>query len=175
MAEDAVWAYAAARRFGPITTQRWLRHTQPDRDALLRLTERLRLGENQFRDVLDALEDIAARRNTTLAALVVMSPLATVLDGGRGRNQTLRALRDALRRLRYPQLTTTETALASLAKRLRLPAGVRLEFPENLEGDQVSITICATSAAELRDRAAAVAAIAGRPEIEEMFRLLEGN
>jgi len=175
MSDDAVRAYGRGRRFSDATMQRWLRHAAPDREAMLQLAERLRLGENQFRDLLDVLEDIASRQESAIATVIGTEPVAAVLARGLGRNETLRALRHALRRRRYPQLVQAETAMADLARRLRLPAWTRVEWPENLEGDELSVTIRAGSATELRARLGEVAAALARPEVDEMFRLLEGE
>ncbi len=175
MSEAAVRAYAEAKRFGAATVERWLGHAETDRAALLALAERLRLGENQFRDLLDQLEDIAARQQSSPAAVLASAPVHAVLERGLGRNEAINALKVALRRLRYPQLSAVEASLAALAKQLRLPAGAGLEFPENLEGSQVTITLRAGSPAELRARAASLVAAVARDEVDEMFRLLEGR
>jgi hypothetical protein len=175
MTEATVRAYAAEKHFGAATIERWLALPPPSRDALLELTERLRLGENQFRDVLDDLTAIAARQSTTIAAIVASADVAAVLARGQGRNESVKALKVALRRLRYPQLAAAERRLRALTRALRLPAGVDVALPENLEGDAVTMTLRGRSAAELRAQARSlVAALAGQ-EIEEMFAVLEGR
>jgi len=69
MSNSAIRDYAAEKRFAAATLDRWLALGQSDREALLALTVRLRCGENQFRDLLDDLSDIATRRGCAIADL----------------------------------------------------------------------------------------------------------
>lgn len=175
MSEAAILAYARGKRFGGATVGRWLAREEAERDSLLALAERLRLGENQFRDVLDHLEDIAVRRACSVAAVLGEPSLRQVLGGDLGRNEAIKAVKAALRRLRYPELAESERRLAELARGLALPAGVRVEFPENLEGEHLCVTLRARSAAELRAQARALLLASERREIDEMFERLGGK
>ena len=175
MSESAVRAYAADKRFAAATVTRWLAQSPGDRDALLDLAARLRLGENQLRDVLDDLAAIGARRGCGLAAVLDDVALQAVLARPLGRNDAIRALKQVLRRLRYPQLNDAEQRLAELGRALRLPAGVQLTLPENLEGEHVAVTLRARSAAELRGQARALAAALHGGALDEMFALLGGQ
>jgi hypothetical protein len=175
MPEAEILAYARGKHFGQATIARWLGRDAAERAMLLALAERLRLGENQFRDVLDQLEDIAARRASGLVAVLGEPSLRQVLDGELGRNEAIKALKTALRRLRYPELGEAERRLAELVRGLALPAGVRVEFPENLEGEHLNVTLRARSAAELRAQARALSSASERPEIDEMFERLGGD
>jgi hypothetical protein len=175
MSESAVRAYAAEKRFAYATLERWLAYADGDRDALLDLAIRLRLGENQLRDLLDDIAAITARQGGGAAALLHDEALRAVLEQPLGRNEAIKALKQALRRLRYPQLNAAEQRLARLGKTLRLPAGVRLELPENLEGEHIALTLRASSAAELRAQAGALAAALRGEALDEMFAVLEGR
>jgi hypothetical protein len=175
MSESAVRAYAAEKRFGAATLERWLAQPPADRDALLELAARLRLGENQLRDVMNDLVAIGSRRECGIAAVLQGAELRAVHDRRLGRNDALRALKQDLRRMRYPQLSGAERRLAALGRRLQLPAGARVELPENLEGEHIAITLRARSATELRAQAQAVAAALQGDAVDEMFALLEGH
>lgn len=173
--EAAVRAYAREKHFAEGLLRRWLAIDAAGRDALLLLAERLRLGENQLRDFFDQLEDIAARRACSLALVLQEPVVGEVLEQSRGRNQAIRALRSVLRRLRYPQMDQVEGRLRQLVKALRLPAGVQLELPQNLEGEHLSVTLRARSPVQLRAQAQAVLTAVEAAEIDEIFRTLEGN
>jgi hypothetical protein len=97
------------------------------------------------------------------------------LARGLGRNEAVRALKQSLRRLRYAQLAAMEERLAAITKALRLPAGVEVHFPENLEGEEVSVRLRAKSAAQLRAQVETLSSAMRRAEVEEIFRLLEGD
>jgi hypothetical protein len=175
MSEDSVRAYAAGKHFGAATVERWLAHDGAGRDALLALAERLRLGENQFRDVLDTAEDVAARAGSSVAAVLGGADVSAALGADLGRNDAIKAVKQALRRLRFPQLSAAEERLQSLIGGLGLPAGATLEVPPNLEGRELRVTLRGRSAAELRTRAAGLAAALGRPEVDEIFAVLGGE
>jgi hypothetical protein len=175
MSASQVRAYAAEKRFGAALLERWLAQPPVDRDALLALAAQLRLGENQLRDVLDDLIAIGARRGCGPAAVLACGEVHAVLARRLGRNEAIRALKQALRRLRYPQLSAVEQALAERVKALRLPSGVRVDLPENLEGEHIAVTLRARSAAELRAQADAVAAALRAGTVDELFALLGGD
>jgi hypothetical protein len=62
-----------------------------------------------------------------------------------------------------------------MAKALGLPPGVEVYFPENLEGEEVSVHLRANSAAQLRERVERLTTVMRRAEVDEIFRLLEGD
>ncbi|HUI27461.1 MAG TPA: hypothetical protein VL403_15370 [Candidatus Kryptonia bacterium] len=169
----AARAFAQSRRFSAATLDRWLRLSDGDQAALLRLGERLRLGENQFRDLLDWSEEIAVRDGCSVATVWAREPVAATLARDLGRNEMIAAVKSALRQLRFPQLAAAEARLAELVRRLKLPRGVRLQLPEHLEGDDVRIDMSGHSAAALRAHAAAVQRALSAPELDEIFRTLE--
>lgn len=175
MSESDVRAFASERRFKAALLQHWLAQAPADRDALLELAALLRLGENQFRDLFDDLTAIAARQGGGLAPIVNGTALRAVLTRPLGRNEAIKAVKQALRRLRYPQLSAAEHRLDGLGKQLHLPSGVRVELPENLDGEHVVLTLRARSAAELRAQAGAVAVALQGAALDELFAVLEGR
>jgi hypothetical protein len=175
MLDAAIRAYADAKRFSPATLERWIGCARPDRKALLSLAEALRLGENQFRDVFDQAREIAARRQCDIAEVLGTAPIRDILARGLGRNEAVRALKQSLRRLRYPQLAATEERLAGMVKALGLPSGVEVRFPENLEGEEISLHLRARSAAQFRERVARLTSALQRAEVDEIFRVMEGD
>jgi hypothetical protein len=175
MSESAIRTYAASKRIGDPTLERWLSQRSGDRDAVLALVERLRLGENQVRDLIDRLEDVAARRGSSPGAVLADPAVRAVLERGLGRNQTIHALRLALNRLRYPQMAVVEEELRRLVGGLRLPSGVRVELPADLEGDSVAVVVSAPTASELRARLQSLAGAVAGEEVDRIYALLEGK
>ncbi len=174
LAREEIQAYVRARQLRPSTEQRWLDLAPADAAAVLALAAPLRLGDNQLGDLLDALEDIAARRRATPAAVLQDPAVRQVLGRELGRSDRIKALKGCLRRMRYPQLSAALDRLALLSGQLNLPSGVRLEFPEFLEGDAVTVTVRASSAAELRAKLARLVAATDSAQCEEMFAILGG-
>jgi hypothetical protein len=175
MSEQKARTYAREKRFSGSTLDRWLARRPCDRDALLDLAVRLRLGQNQFCDLFDRMEDIAARQGSSLKEVMDSPSVVAVMSRGLGRNEAIKALKSVLRRLRYPQLSEIEERLAALVRAIHLPSGARIEFPANLEGEHVSVTLTADSAAALRLQAAALVSALDGPQFDTIFDLLEGE
>jgi hypothetical protein len=171
--ESDIRDYASERGFRAATLERWLELASGDAVALWDLTRELRLGENQMRDLWDWSEEIAARDGTSITAVLAHESVkATRMAAGRG--ERLKALKAALRRLRFPALVQVEDRIATLTRTLGLPRNVRLTVPEYLEGDEIRIEIVAADAASLRAAAEKVASTAATPACEEIFELLSG-
>lgn len=171
---DRVRTWGAERRFRPVTIERWTALAGADADALLRLATRLRLGENQLRDLWDWLDEVALRDGVSLATVLASGSLQDPFVRGLGRADELKVFKAALRRLRFPGLAAQERQLAGLVARLALPSSVRVEWPDFLEGDHLSISIDVRSPDGLRSVAQALASAATRPECAQIFALLDG-
>ncbi len=171
--EQAVRQWAAERRYRDALVERWLRLEAADARTLLDLARELRLGENQVRDVWDCAEDVAARDRCSVAAVLTAPPISQARRSSAGRSDKLKAIKAALRRLRYPQLVATEDRLAELVRQLALPRNIRITLPDCLEGETVRVDIVAGSAVALAAAATALHAAATRPECAAIFMLLE--
>jgi hypothetical protein len=171
---ERVRAWGAERRVRPATIERWTALADDDAEALLGLATRLRLGENQLRDLWDWLGEVALRDGVSLATLLAGTALQDPFMRGLGRADELKVFKGALRRLRFPGLAAQEAQLAGLIARLGLPSSVRVEWPDFLEGDHLSISIDVRSPDALRTVAQALVAAAALPECAQIFALLDG-
>ncbi len=165
-------SFATSRHLRAPLLERWSGAAPADAAALLELAESLRLGENQLRDVFDWSEEIAVRDGTSIAAVLDGAEIRGVRKRGIGRNETIHALRAALRRLRFPQLTALEDRLNECIGALDLPRSVRLVLPEQLQGTEIRVEIRAGSAADLGEALERLAAAAASPQMAELFALL---
>jgi hypothetical protein len=172
--DRALRAFTRERRYSAPTMERWLALDPVDGLALLEFAQELRLGENQLRDLWEWAEEIAQRDHTSLAQVLALEPVATPRRSRSvGRNDKLKLIKTALRRLRFPQLAATEERLAALVCQLDLPRNIRVTFPEFLEGDEVRIEIVANSVASLEAAADRLRAAAGAPACTAVFQILE--
>jgi hypothetical protein len=172
-AVDAAFrTFAAERKYGATTLERWACLQADDAAAILGLVQELRPSENQLRDLWDWIEEIAARDRVAPAQVLASAPVTAARRRDVGRNDKLRLLKTALRRLRFPQLTAAEDRIADLIATLGLPRHVRVVVPEQLEGDSVRIEITAASAATLRAAADALGTAARSPACAQLFALL---
>jgi len=170
--DAAFRAFAAERRYGAATLERWARLAPPDAAALGELVHELRLGENQLRDLWEWLDEIAARDGETLAAVLASDPVRTARQRHLSRNDRLKLIKGVLRKRRFPQLAAHEERLAALVHELNLPRAVRVTLPEFLEGDALHLEIVADSIDALRAAAEALRAAAHTSACAELFTLL---
>ncbi len=143
--------YGRQRHLSQATLTRWQAWTETDQGALLDVAAALRLGENQLRDLIDWLEEIAVRDGQTMHDILERPPVVQSLGSPGSRNDKLKALKAALRRLRYPRLSLLEENLRGAVRALDLGQRVRVAFPPAMEGDEVTIEIVARNTGELRD------------------------
>lgn len=142
-------SYAGQKCLSRPTLARWQAWAESDQHALLGLAHALQLGENQVRDFLDWLEEIALRDGGSIAAVLQRPEIRRPLQLRQSRNDKLRAVKAALRTLRYPRLARLERELHSGVAALALGHQVRIAFPPAFEGDEVTLEVRVKSAAEL--------------------------
>lgn len=171
--EDAFRAFAAERAYSAATIERWRQLASADATALLALAQELRLGENQLRDLWEWAEEIAAREGLALRDVLTAPTITAARNRSLSRNDKVKLIKGALRRLRFPQLVALEDRLATLVRTLGLPKNVRLILPDFLEGDAVRIEVAAADTAALRAAGAALLRAADSGACAEIFRLLE--
>jgi hypothetical protein len=124
-------------------------------------------------DVLDWLDDIAARDGVRPAAVLDAPALVSALASRGSAPDRLKRWKEALRRLRYPRLVAREQAFGAAVRGLALGRGVAIAPPVALEGGTVTITIRAGSAAELATHLEGLAAACRDGTISALFDVLE--
>jgi hypothetical protein len=82
------------------------------------------------------------------------------------------ALIRSLRRVAHPTLTAREDELIALLKRLKLPAGMKLTYPEHLEGDSVSCYFDFSRVTDLERKLDAIKAAIDNGSIARMLDIL---
>jgi hypothetical protein len=167
---EQIVAYAQEKRLSPQTVARWQAWATPDQAALWELVQVVHLGENHLRDFLDWCEEIVLRDGGNIAALLARSELRRPLTAQTGRNDKLKAVKAALRRLRYPRLSQLEDELHAAVKALDLGGRVRVSFPPSLEGEDITMEIKARNVKELSGQ---IARLHQRLEDGGMQRLFE--
>ncbi len=148
---EQIVAYAQEKRLSTDTLTRWRTWTTEDQAALLILASELQLNENHLRDFLDWLEEIALRDRCTVGAVLAIPEIQRQLRAKTARNEKLKAVKESLRKVRYPRLSRLEEDLRIAIKALDLGGRVRVSFPPTLEGDEVTVTITARNVRELDD------------------------
>jgi hypothetical protein len=123
--------------------------TDAERATLAAVVAALRPSPHHLADVLDWLDDIAARDGTRPAAPLQAPALAAAFASKGSAPDRWKRWKEALRRLRYPRLVAREQEIAAAVRALDLGRAVTVAPPGALEGGTMTLTIRAGSAAEL--------------------------
>lgn len=123
--------------------------TDDERAALTTVAATLRPSPHHLTDVLDWLDDIAARDGTRPAAVLAAPALAAAFASKGSAPDRWKRWKEALRRLRYPRLVAREQEIAAAVRALDLGRGITVAPPAALEGGTMTLTIRAASPAEL--------------------------
>jgi hypothetical protein len=176
MSEPQIRYYAQGKGFQPQTLARWLGWDQPARDALLRLAMGLKIGENHLRDLMDWLEEIALRDQSTIQEVLASKPVHDIESDPRlGRADKLKRIKETIRRLRFPRLAQTEDAIRVRIQELKLYPEIRLTVPPGLEGGKLQVELSASNHEELERLTAKLAEAAAENRVREIFALLAGE
>ena len=176
MSEMEIRQYAKDRGFHPQTLDRWLGWDQFARDALLRLAVGLKVGENHLRDLMDWVEEIALRDQTSIADTLARKPIFDIESDPRlGRADKLKRVKEELRRLRFPRLAQIEDSIRVRIQELKLHPEIRLTVPQGLEGGKLRVEFSASTPEELKKLTVKLVEATGADSIRDIFALLAGE
>jgi hypothetical protein len=170
---EQIFTYAQQKRLSPQTLARWQAWTEPDQAALFAFVYELQLGENHLRDFLDWCEECVLRDGGTIAELLARSEIRQPLTAKLGRNDKLKAVKEALRKLRYPRLSRLEEDLRAAVKALDLGGRAQVLFPPSLEGDEITVEIKARNVKELDESLARLRRRMEDGGLQRLFDLLD--
>ncbi len=170
---EQIAAYAQHKHLSVQTLGRWQAWMEEDQAALLSVAEELQLGENHLRDFLDWLEETVLRDGGTIHSLLARPELRRPLDAKLARNDKLKAVKEALRKLRYPRLSRLEDDLRAAVKALDLGGRVRVSFPPAFEGDEVTVEITARNVKELDEGVTRLRQRIENGALQRVFDLLD--
>lgn len=161
----------AAGDLDPETAEILLGLPEEDKNAVMELFDQLKPGRNKRRLLITWIEEIGRREKISIKD-VLASPAVTELLEAENLNRPMKenAVRDLIRRRRYPELTRLEDEKAILLKKLNLPFSVKLAIPDNFEGLNCRLEFDFTNMKTLADGARVIAHLA---EDSDMAALLE--
>lgn len=176
MANPDIRAYCQAKNFHRQTEARWLALSAADGEALLRLAQELKAGENHLKDILDWLEEIALGDGGAIAEILAREEFARIASDPRlGRNDRLKRLKEEIRRLRFPRLARIEEDIHRRIRDMKLDPRLQLTVPAGLEGGAVTVNIRAAARDDLARLAAQLVRAAETDSMKEIFSLLHGE
>ena len=136
----------------------------------------LKIGENHLRDLMDWVEEIALRDQSTMTEILTWKPIVDIESDPRlGRADKLKRVKEELRRLRFPRLAQIEDSIRLRIQELKLHPEIRLTVPQGLEGGKLRVEFSASTPEELKNLTVKLAEVAGANSIREIFALLAGE
>jgi len=140
---------AAERRLPASHLDRWLAMDPPSLTAMLDLARTLHLRTGQLVTALDTLDEIAVRERITIASVLDRPEIRRIAKGSGSTPSRASALLEALRILRYPLLKQMQEQLRSEISALKLPLGISLDLPNELDSDELTVSFRVRSGDEL--------------------------
>ena len=136
----------------------------------------LKVSENQLRDAMDWLEEIALRDQSTIHEILGGSVITEIhTDPRLGRADKVKRIKDQLRRMRFPRLAETEDAIQKRIQSLKLQPEIRVSLPPGLEGGRIQVEISAASREELKRASKKLSDATENELTAEIFTLLSGG
>ncbi|HKY07616.1 MAG TPA: hypothetical protein VJQ55_05220 [Candidatus Binatia bacterium] len=176
MAESAIRDYAERKGFHQQTLDRWLGWAPADRDALAEIAVGLKVSENHLREMMDWLEEIGLRDNTTVSEILTRSTIESSKSDPRlGRADKLKRIKEHLRRWRFPRLAALEESVRLKVQALKLPASIQLSVPPGLEGGRVQVSFSARNLDEFEKLTHRLSDVASSGILSEIFEFLSGQ
>jgi ParB family transcriptional regulator, chromosome partitioning protein len=129
-------------------------HGMEDGEAeeLAVLFQELRISLNRQRELLDWVQQIAAREDTTICDVIHKSPIAQWREEKmQDRGHISQLMREFLRRRRYPEITASEHRFGACLKNLNLPETLHLTAPAHFEGKTFQLRLEFENNHELRE------------------------
>ena len=147
--------------------------TEDRRAALASLVAELRPIAHHLRDILDWLDDIAARDAAQPGAILGDVELHAIATGGGSAPERLKRWKERLRHLRYPRLAARERAIAAQLRAMACGPSLTIATPAGLEGGVVTVTIRSRTPAELASAVETLRTRIARGDVERLFALLD--
>ena len=116
--------------------------SQENAESLASLFQKLPMGLNKQREILQNLKEIAIREDRTLKGLIEEAPLTDILnDKGLDGNQKVHRVRAYLKKRRYPRLVAVEDNFNARVRSLGLSGEIQVSPPPGFEGSTCTMTI----------------------------------
>jgi hypothetical protein len=146
------------------------RHDMNTAAELVRLFEKLKLGLNRQREVLNLLEEIAGRDDLRVSELLNEPRIrAAVSDPNATPAQMGQALIDELKRRRYPKICRKTDEFETAVEQLALGGGIRFSPPKNFEAGNYTLSLFFSTLEEFADRHARLGALIGDPSFKALL------
>ncbi|GAK57026.1 hypothetical protein U27_03990 [Candidatus Vecturithrix granuli] len=173
--EEALKAYLATHEVPMTVIELLSTLSAENRNVVFALLSTLKLGINKLKDFLVLLEEIAFRDQQTIADILAEPGIQAIFRHDKYSGpQKADLIRQALRRRRYPQLTTLEAEYHEQLSRLHLPKAVQLATDRFFEDDALTASFRFQTPEQLHTLAKELLRLSEQPELQDLFTLIQG-
>lgn len=130
---------------------------------------------NTLQEILRIAAELAVRDSQALASVLSSASAPVISREGVGRKQKQKLIREALQDLRYPELKRLKENLELHQQKIRKDCGLKLQLPDDLEGDSLSVEVSARSSEELLKLSERFRELAEHPSTKAVFEILGGR
>lgn len=129
-----------------------------------------------MREILRLAHEIRLRDASSLASVLGESHLLEIVDSSKlsRRDKQLR-IRTILEARRFPEISRIKAALSTLQEELVRGSGIRFDFPGDLEGGALKVSISVRSVEEAQSVSRRLSEASAHPALGTMFDLLHGR
>ncbi len=170
---NRIVAYASRKRLSERTRSRLLTLSEKDGLALFLFIKDLGCGENHTKDLLDWVEEIATRDECRFEDVLTGKTVSAARTVRGTRSDRLKAVKLALRKIRYPRLSRLEEDAKATIRALDLPRAIKVSFPEHFEGNGVTLTLKADNTADLEELVAQLQKLVAEGSFDPVFEVAD--
>jgi hypothetical protein len=156
-----------------VIAERTANWSESDRSVLAEVLAALRPSARHVADILDWLDDIAAREGVRPGAVLADAELQAIVRYRGSAPDRLKRWKERLRRIRYPRLVAREREIVDLVRAMDLGDKVSVTPPPALEGGELTIALRVRSSAELATLLDRVRGGIARGDLDRLFTLLD--
>lgn len=168
-ADRPVLDFVSEKSPSPAAVKALLGFSPGDRRFLLPLLRTL--GQNKQRQLLEDLRDVCRREGIAVRRLFRRKGFQSILKSPRlSMQQKAEATRQRLKRQRFPALSAREEAFRSALRKLTWPRGITVQPSPYFEEDHVTVSFRMRNRAEFRAALDKLRDLAGREEMDTLFR-----
>lgn len=148
-----------------------------DRSSIENLSLELKPSANNLREFYQLTKEICSREKINLSALLREKGFAELLDSNSNLSpkDKLKKLKYALEARRFPETEIIKNKINQSIKEITKKYNLKLNPPEDLEGDTFSLTLNFNSPEQLKTLVVKLDSLSQDKNLEEVFSTLKGE
>jgi hypothetical protein len=147
-----------------------------DTAALLFVLEAANPSANTLRVMLTLVDEICSREKKKFRDVLGSGGCVKIMENEKlSRKEKQKRIRLELEAIRYPETKKVRDKLTEAQEQVWAECGIKLELPQDLEGDSVSVDLSSQSPGDFRRLGEKLKLLAEHPATARVFKLLRGE